>query len=116
MALKNINVGTSANDAGIIRYNAFLKLNRNVTETEARLIALESSFGSNWGYYANNVEYTGVDTSIAAGQVKECTLGVNTLYRFINSTKNANGYPVEDSFYDDFDGVNLTNLIATRGV
>tara|TARA_R110002020_G_scaffold213427_1_gene420226 strand:+ start:26211 stop:26336 length:126 start_codon:yes stop_codon:yes gene_type:complete len=24
-------------------------------------------------------------------------------------------YPSEDSFYDDFDGTNLTNLLATRG-
>jgi len=69
-----------------------------------------------WGYYANNVEYTGTETIIAAGTVLECTLGTNTLYRFIDGTNNANGYPIEDSFYDDFDGVNLTNLIATRGV
>jgi len=69
----------------------------------------------NWDYYALNVEYTGVDTAIAAGSVKSCTLAALTIYRFINSTLNANGYPLEDSFYSDFDGTNLTNLIVTRG-
>jgi len=30
--------------------------------------------------------------------------------------KTADGkYPTEDSFYRDFDGTNLTNLLATRG-
>ena len=69
-----------------------------------------------WNDYAvNRVQYTGVDTSIASGLVKECLYGAATIYRFINSTNNARGYPLEDSFYSDFDGTNLTNLIATRG-
>jgi len=45
----------------------------------------------------------------------ECTIDGGTIYRFINGTNNGNGYPIEDSFYSDFDGVNLTNLIVTRG-
>ncbi len=68
-----------------------------------------------WGEYSLNVEYTGSDTSIAAGLVKACTYKTATIYRFINGTLNANDYPNEDSFYSDFDGVDLTNLIVTRG-
>jgi len=70
---------------------------------------------SNWYDYATNVEYTGVETAIASGDVLDCTIDGNTIYRFINSTENSNGYPIEDSFYTNFDGTNLTNLIVTRG-
>lgn len=38
-----------------------------------------------------------------------------TVHHFVNSTNNANGYPIEDSFYRDFNGINITNLIVTRG-
>ncbi len=72
--------------------------------------------GESWNDYAvNKVQYTGTDTSIASGLVKECLNGASTIYRFINSTNNARGYPLEDSFYSDFDGTNLTNLIVSRG-
>ena len=70
---------------------------------------------SNWYDYTMNVEYTGVEATIAAGIVYTCSVDGGTVYRFVNSTNNVNGYPVEDSFYNDFDGTNLTNLIATRG-
>ena len=68
-----------------------------------------------WIDVAGDVEYTGVDATIASGEVLTCDYKSNTIYRFINSTENANGYPIEDSFYSDFDGTNLTNLIVTRG-
>jgi hypothetical protein len=70
---------------------------------------------SNWYDYSTNVEYTGVETSIASGTVYTCTIDAATIYRFVNSTNNANGYPIEDSFYQNFDGSNLTNLLVTRG-
>jgi len=70
---------------------------------------------SNWFDYAMNVEYTGIETPIASGDVLECTIDGNTIYRFINGTNGANGYPIEDSFYSDFDENNLTNLIVIRG-
>jgi len=69
-----------------------------------------------WIDVAGDVEYTGVETSIASGEVLECDYKGGTIYRFINSTENANGYPSEDSFYQNFDGTNLTNLIVTRGL
>ena len=74
-----------------------------------------TEFKSNWFDYSTNVEYTGVETAIAAGTVYTCSIDGGTIYRFVNSTNNANGYPIEDSFYTNFDGTNLTNLIATRG-
>ena len=69
---------------------------------------------SNWYDYSMNVEYTGA-TLIASGTVYTCSIDGGTIYRFVNSTNNANGYPSEDSFYNNFDGTNLTNLIVTRG-
>jgi hypothetical protein len=68
-----------------------------------------------WEFYAMNVEYTGVETALASGDVLECTIDGNTIYRFINGTDGANGYPIEDSFYTNFDATNLTNLIVSRG-
>lgn len=74
-----------------------------------------TEFKSNWYDYSTNVEYTGVETAITSGTVYTCSIDGGTIYRFVNSTNNANGYPTEDSFYTNFDGTNLTNLIATRG-
>tara|TARA_R110002012_G_scaffold130813_1_gene283378 strand:- start:31 stop:474 length:444 start_codon:yes stop_codon:yes gene_type:complete len=68
-----------------------------------------------WIDVAGDVEYTGVETAIASGEVLTADYKGGTIYRFINSTENANGYPLEDSFYSNFDGSNLTNLILTRG-
>jgi hypothetical protein len=68
-----------------------------------------------WIDVAGDVEYTGVETIIASGEVLTCIYKTNTIYRLMSSTENVNGYPVEDSFYSDFDGTNLTNLITTRG-
>ena len=68
-----------------------------------------------WIDVAGDVEYTGVETAIASGDVLEADFKGDTIYRFINSTNNANGYPIEDSFYSDFDGTTLTNLIVIRG-
>lgn len=85
---------------------------RSITFDSAASIIIQKD----WVYYAFRVEYTGVETPIASGDVLTATFDGNTLYRFINSTDNANGYPIEDSFYDDFDGTNLTNLLATRGI
>jgi len=74
-----------------------------------------TEFKSNWYDYSTNVEYTGVETAITSGTVYTCSIDGGTIYRFVNSTNNANGYPTEDSFYTNFDGSNLTNLIVTRG-
>ena len=67
-----------------------------------------------WIDVAGDAEYTGIETTIASGEVLTADYKGATIYRFINSTENANGYPSEDSFYSNFDGTNLTNLIVTR--
>tara|TARA_R110001592_G_scaffold237626_1_gene496888 strand:- start:163 stop:657 length:495 start_codon:yes stop_codon:yes gene_type:complete len=69
-----------------------------------------------WIDVAGDIQYNGNETPIASGNVLEGVYKTNTIYRFINGTNNANGYPIEDSFYSDFDGTNLTNLIVTRGL
>lgn len=88
----------------------------SVTIQRSKLAADNDPSTKSWESYALNVEYTGVETSIPSGDVLECEFGSNSYYRFINSTENSNGYPVEDSFYQNFDGTNLTNLLASRGV
>ena len=71
---------------------------------------------TSWIDVAGDVEYTGVDTNITGGEVSECDYKGSTIYRFINSTENANGYSIEDSFYSNFDGTNLSNLIVSRNM
>lgn len=68
-----------------------------------------------WQDYATNVEYTGAQTSIASGTVYTATIDGGTVYRFVNGTNSANGYPLEDSFYRQFSGGTLSDLIVTRG-
>lgn len=65
--------------------------------------------------YLINVEYTGVEASIASGVVLTAEIRGATVYRFIDSTLNANGYPQQDAFYENFDGTNVSNLIVGRG-
>lgn len=69
-----------------------------------------------WIFYAGNVEYNGVETTIGSGIVLECNYKGNSIYRFISNTNNSNGYPTEDSFYTNFNGVTLTNKITQRNV
>jgi hypothetical protein len=73
------------------------------------------SWKSRFSDYLINVEYTGVETSIASGTVLTAEIGGSNVYRFIDSTLNANGYPQEDAFYLNFDGTNLSDLIIGRG-
>lgn len=114
MAQQLFNVGTSEDNAGIIRYAAFLKLKANAIDAETRFQALEAAGGFDWGFFVTNAKYAAVDTVVASGIVRDYAIGGNTIYRLV-TTAFSGGYPVEDSFYDDFDGVNLTNLLATRG-
>lgn len=78
---------------------------------DLRVIDLEKE---TWADLVLKVKYTGNDTIIASGEVLECLFNSTTIYRFINSTNDVNGYSIEDSFYENFDGTNLNNLIATR--
>ena len=79
----------------------------------------DSSGDYSWSYnfedFLINVKYTGVESDISTGKVLEAVIDGNNVYRFISDTINSNGYPQEDSFYKDFNGVILNNLIKTRG-
>jgi hypothetical protein len=67
-----------------------------------------------WGRYALNTKYS-ITTNVSDGIVIQGVIQGDTCYRYITNSLDANGYPNEDSFYSDFDGTNLTNLITTRG-
>ena len=88
---------------------------------ERQILTKQSSnnYDTAWQYkyydYLINVEYTGTSVDIATGKVLTATINGGTIYRYINNTRNANGYPVEDSFYGSFDGTTLNQLIITRG-
>ena len=66
-----------------------------------------------WGYYATNIQYTGLTGVIATGQVLTGEIGNITVYRFISAAQTGL-YPTEDSFYSTFDGTTLSDLIVTR--
>jgi hypothetical protein len=65
--------------------------------------------------FLTNVEYTGNEFSTTGGKVLEAQLDGDYYYRFISDTINLNNYPDEDSFYGDFTGSVLVDLITTRG-
>ena len=67
-----------------------------------------------WIIIASSIEYSGTTTNIASGTVYQGTYEGNTIYRHVASSNNAQGYPVEDAFYSDFDGTNLSNIIVSR--
>ena len=68
-----------------------------------------------WKYrfedYLVNVEYTGTEISTIDGSILEAEIDGGTIFRYITNDTNTNGYPLEDSFYND---EQLNNLIITR--
>ena len=69
----------------------------------------------NWTDIVTNGKHNGTTADIATGTVYEYIHKSTTIYRFISTSLDSNGYPQEDSFYSTFDGSTLTNLIITRG-
>lgn len=65
-----------------------------------------------WEHLLNNwsTEPT-LNTIIVNGEVYNYNLNGITRYRFVPTIYN----PTQDAFYGVFDGINLTNLITTRG-
>lgn len=68
-----------------------------------------------WINLAANAKYTGTTTTITSGDVLTYLSNGGTIYRFVNSTQDSYGYPLEDSFYSGFSGGVLSGLIVTRG-
>ena len=67
-----------------------------------------------WEYLALNAKTDGVEHAATGGYYMEYSLHGNTIYRFITTNEDANGYPLEDSFYSNVSGGVLSNLIVTR--
>lgn len=114
-----VNVDKSENSIILENVNNNVIIEQESTQIIITDVGLQGPPGisaPSWIDVAGDVEYTGVEATIASGEVLTCDYKSDTIYRFINSTENANGYPIEDSFYSDFDGTNLTNLLASRGV
>jgi hypothetical protein len=80
--------------------------------------ASEKSYKKSWQFLALSVEYTGTETPVtspSAGTVLTALKpGGVPVYRFIATALDANGYPIQDSFYSTFSGGTLSNLISTR--
>jgi hypothetical protein len=65
-----------------------------------------------WDYFKENwSDVPFINTVLANGIVYQYNLRGTARYRYIPNVYN----PQEDAFYSNFDGVNLTNLITTRG-
>ena len=78
---------------------------------EQRISDLET-FVPSWDYYALNwSEEPTLIASITEGDVYAYVLNGITRYRFVPTIYT----PIEDAFYSDFDGTNLTGLISKRG-
>jgi hypothetical protein len=67
-----------------------------------------------WEYLALNGKTDGVEHAATGGYYMEYSLHGNTIYRFITTNEDANGYPLEDSFYSTVSGGVLSNLIVRR--
>lgn len=113
-----VNVDKSENSIILENVNNNVIIEQESTQIIITDVGLQGPPGisaPSWIDVAGDVEYTGVVITIAEGEVSTCDYKGNTIYRFINSTENVNGYSIEDSFYRNFDGTNLTNLIVSRG-
>ena len=67
-----------------------------------------------WQYLAMNAKTNGVKTNILAGFYLSYTLQGQTIYRYITTARDANGYPLEDSFYATLSAGVLSNKLKTR--
>jgi|TARA_R110000765_G_C18900376_1_gene603979 hypothetical protein len=115
-------VSSDSDNSATIGSDGFIFVSDTLKEGLERQILLKNTvtdndFSWSYGYYdlLINVEYNGTESSITGGTVFECVINSNTIYRFISSETNSNGYPVEDSFYSSFTEGVLTNLMIERG-
>ena len=66
-----------------------------------------------WNYYADNINYT-AESTLPTGRVLTGTIDGATVYRFV-STAFTGPSRTLDGFYEDFDGITVSQLITTRG-
>lgn len=70
--------------------------------------------GYTWEYLAINAKTDGAENTITNGYYLNYDLQGVSIYRYITTATDANGYPNEDSFYATNTAGVLTNLIVTR--
>jgi len=94
----------------------------NLTVAENATVVIPASITDNlnilnnsWERHAANIKYNNTST-IASGTVLTGDFFGDIIYRYYANTNDANGYPLEDSFYSGFDGTSLTGLIVSRNV
>jgi hypothetical protein len=63
-----------------------------------------------------NAKTNGIKTTINQGSYIIYTFNATTIYRFISTLADANGYPIEDSFYNTLSNNALTDKIAERNL
>jgi hypothetical protein len=68
-----------------------------------------------WEHLAINGKTDGVDIATTGGTYLVYTYNGNTIYRFLSTAEDSNGYNVEDSFYSTLTSGTLSDLIITRG-
>jgi len=67
-----------------------------------------------WIILVGEATTNGVDVAITGGTYLIYNYNGTTIYRYISTASDANGYPVEDSFYATFSGGALSGKICQR--
>lgn len=67
-----------------------------------------------WFILVGEATTNGVDVAITGGTYLIYNYNGTTIYRFISTASDANGYPVEDSFYATLSGGALSGKICQR--
>jgi hypothetical protein len=122
IAVANGFVGTEQEWLDSLKAVASLDDIENVTITNAAnkqtlIYDVTTSLWKNsytWQYLAINGKTDGVKNDIPNGYYLNYTHQGNTIYRYITTATDANGYPNEDSFYATNTAGVLTNIIVTR--
>ena len=67
-------------------------------------------------FYQQRALYQEVETSISSGTVYTFLFDSDNIYLFVSSTAHPDApiYPLEISWYADFDGTTVSTLLATR--
>jgi hypothetical protein len=118
-----IEISSDENNQATIGSDGFILVPKSIPNGGLKRQVLSKNSDTNndysWNYRYNdllvNVEYTGVTYTLLTGQVLEATIDNQTVFRYVTNDTNINGYPIEDSFYSNFTGLTLFNLIITRG-
>lgn len=88
------------------------------TATDGQVLVKDGNVWKNkytWEHLVTNAKTSGAETATTGGTYMIYTYKTKTIYRFLSTALDANGYNVEDSFYATLTGSTLSDLIITRG-